>query len=53
MGWFSSSKECDENGGHDQRMHTRTEEKTGEKSTVVDCNGCGKEYVYDSKGKRK
>jgi RNase P subunit RPR2 len=52
MGWFSSSKECDDNGGHDQRPHERTE-SDGSKSTVVDCQGCGKEWKYDSKGRRK
>lgn len=52
MGWFKSSAECDDNGGHDQRIHTR-DEPDGKSSTVVDCTGCGKEWKYDSDGKRK
>lgn len=52
MGWFKSSDECDENGGHDQRPHKR-DEPDGTRSTVVTCVGCNKEWKYDEKGKRR
>lgn len=47
------SSDCKDNGGHDQRVHQRTNEATNEKTTVVDCGDCGTEWSYDSNGNRK